>query len=236
MQDRPQKRQTKIVTFSGIDGAGKSTQIQLLRRGFGDAGLDVELVVFWEDVARLKWIRERAGHSIFKGDKGVGSPSAPINRRDKNVRSWPMTVVRVILYLIDAISTWLAVKKASRADSELVIFDRYIYDELANLSFSNPLLRAYAWLILKLIPSPDISYLLDADPMQARARKPEYPLDFLVTNRQSYLDVSKMVDWMIVVPPLPADEVKQIVFQNAFRLFQVEGAGVSGGESRIPVG
>jgi thymidylate kinase len=237
MQNRQEKRQSKIVTFSGIDGAGKSTQIQSLQRGLEKAGLHVKLVAFWEDVARLKRIREGAGHSIFKGDKGVGSPSAPINRRDKNVRSLPMSMVRVVLYLVDAVSTWFAVKKALRADADLVIFDRYIYDELANLSLSNPLLRTYARLILKLIPSPDIGYLLDADPMQARARKPEYPLDFLVINRQSYLGLSKMVDWMIVVPALPMEEVKRIVLQNTFNLFQIEGAGVcEEGESRILVG
>jgi thymidylate kinase len=237
MQNRQQKRQSKIVTFSGIDGAGKSTQIQSLQRGLEEAGLHVELVAFWEDVARLKRIREGVGHSIFKGDKGVGSPSAPINRRDKNVRSSPMTVVRVVLYFIDAISTWCAVRKALRTNADFVICDRYIYDEMANLSLRNPLLRAYVRLLLKLVPKPDISYLLDADPKHARARKPEYPLDFLAFNRQSYLNLSKMVDRMIVVSALPVDEVKRIVLQNAFSLFQIESAGVcEDGEPRILVG
>ncbi|MGA8671685.1 MAG: thymidylate kinase [Terracidiphilus sp.] len=237
MQNRQQKRQSKIVTFSGIDGAGKSTQIQSLQRGLEEAGLHVQLVAFWEDVARLKRIREGVGHSIFKGDKGVGSPSAPINRRDKNVRSSSMTGIRVVLYLVDAISTWFAVKKASRVEADVVMFDRYIYDEMANLSLRNPLLRAYVRLLLKLVPKPDISYLLDADPKHARTRKPEYPLDFLTINRQSYLDLSKMVDRMIVVQALSVDEVKRIVLQNAFSVFQIESAGVcEDGDSRILVG
>ena len=223
MENRRPKRQTKIVTFSGIDGAGKSTQIESLRLGLQDAGLHVKLVTFWEDIARLKGIREGAGHSLFGGDRGVGSPSAPINRRDKNVRSGLMTAVRLVLYLIDAISTRLAAKRAVREDPGVVIFDRYIYDELANLSLNNRFIRAYARLILMLVPKPDISYLLDADPSQARARKPEYPLDFLVINRQSYLDLSKIVDRMSVVPALSIDEVKRIILQNAFRVFQIEG-------------
>jgi thymidylate kinase len=216
------KGRAKIVSFSGIDGAGKSTQIEHLRSSCEGMGLRVEAVIFWEDVAKLKRVRETAGHAIFKGDKGVGSPSTPINRRDKNVQSFPMTIVRLFIYLIDAISTRHAVKKARKSCADLVIFDRYIYDELANLALSNPSLRVYARLILKLTPRPDISYILDADPAQARARKPEYPLEFLITNRNAYLALSKIAGRLTVVPALAIDKVKAMVVESALRLFRPE--------------
>jgi thymidylate kinase len=216
------KGRAKIVSFSGIDGAGKSTQIEHLRSSWEGMGLRVEAVIFWEDVAKLKRVRETAGHAIFKGDKGVGSPSAPINRRDKNVQSFPMTIVRLFIYLVDAISTRHAVKKARKSGADLVIFDRYIYDELANLALSKPILRIYAGLILKLTPRPDISYVLDADPAQARARKPEYPLEFLITNRNAYLALSKIAGGLTVVPALAIDKAKAIVVESALRLFRPE--------------
>src|SRR5580692_10074333 len=97
-------RRTKFVSFSGIDGAGKSTQIEVLCALMKEDGLHVLLIRFWDDIAKLTRLREGAGHHLFKGDKGVGSPSAPIERRDKNVRSWLMTSVRLFLYFIDAIS------------------------------------------------------------------------------------------------------------------------------------
>jgi thymidylate kinase len=218
------KGNAKIVSFSGIDGAGKSTQIDHLRLSCQEIGLRVQSVIFWEDIAKLKSVRETAGYAIFKGDKGVGSPSAPINRRDKNVQSFPMTVVRLFIYFIDALSTRNAFKKARRIDADLVIFDRYIYDELANLSLSKPILRIYARLILKLTPKPDVSYILDADPAQARARKPEYPLDFLVQNRNAYLRLSKIAGGLTVVPPLTIDKVKDVVVECASRLFGVAPA------------
>jgi hypothetical protein len=178
-------------------------------------GRQVLVIRFWDDIARLTRIREATGHSLFKGDKGIGTPALPINRRDKNVKSFLMTGVRLILYLIDAVSLRVAVQKALRSEVDLVIFDRYIYDEFANLTLHNPVIRTYIRLIMKLIPRPDISYLLDADPVKARARKPEYPLEFLYTNRHSYRELSDLIGGMTVIAAMPVEEVTRAVLSRA---------------------
>jgi thymidylate kinase len=211
MNVSPEGRGPMFISFSGIDGAGKSTQIQALCASLKQAGLRVLLITFWDDVARLTRVREVTGHTLFKGDKGVGAPNAPINRRDKNVRSGPMTAVRFCLYFLDAVSLRLVVRKAFSPDVDVVIFDRYIYDELANLRLSNPVARAYVRLIMTFVPKPHISFLLDADPVQARARKPEYPLDFLHTSRESYLTLRNLVGGMEVIAPLPVEDVERHV-------------------------
>ena len=214
----PRKRiSARLLSFSGIDGAGKTTQIRNLCARISGMGLRSELITFWDDVATLTRLRETTGHRVFKGDKGVGTPSAPINRRDKNVRSGFMTCLRLCLYLLDAVSLRSAMRRASRSEADVVIFDRFIYDELANLSLRNPVVRAYIWLIMKLVPRPHISYLLDADPGQARARKPEYPLEFLLSNRQSYLDLSELVGGITVIAPMPIEEAEREVLNFALR-------------------
>lgn len=208
-------RPKRWVSFSGIDGAGKSTQIEALRAAAEQAGMRVQIIRFWDDVARLTALRETSGHKIFKGDKGIGSPANPINRRDKNVRSWPMACVRLLLYTVDAVSTRLKVAQALHSDADFVIFDRYMYDELANLNLRNPLMRAFIRAIVLLIPRPQVSFILDADPVQARARKPEYPLEFIYVNRQAYLDLSRLVGGMTVISPGPVTEVKREVLRCA---------------------
>src|SRR5271170_1428879 len=208
MRANPEKF-NMFVSFSGMDGAGKSTQIASLRAHMQEAGLRVRIITFWDDVARLTHLREVSGHKIFKGDKGVGSPDRPINRRDKNVRSWKMTLVRYFLYSVDAISLRLVVKKVLKSDAVFIIFDRYAYDELANLTLSNPFARAYVRLIMMFVPRPHVSYILDADPVQARARKPEYPVEFLHTSRASYQALSELLGGMTVIPPMPVKDVER---------------------------
>ena len=216
-------RSPRLLSFSGIDGAGKTTQIEALRARLNEVGLRILLITFWNDVAKLTRIREVAGHSLFKGDKGVGTPARPINRRDKNVRSWYMTATRFCLYFVDALSLRVVVKKALRADADVVIFDRYLYDELANLALRNRIARAYVRFLVMIVRQPDISFLLDADPVQARARKPEYPLHFLHSSRASYLALSELVGGMTIIPPQPVEDVERHVLRQVVKKLSPDG-------------
>ena len=128
-----------------------------------------------------------------------------------------MTAIRLFLYFLDAVSMRRVVKRALRSGADFVIFDRYTYDELANLNLQNPVIRVYVRLLMTFVPRPDISYLLDAEPLQARARKPEYPLEFLHANRQSYLTLADLVGGITVIAPMPIEEVKLRVIDDAFK-------------------
>ena len=217
-----QKRHAKFFSFSGIDGAGKSTQIESLCAHLEELGLRVRVFQFWDDVATMTRFRESGARTLFKGDSGVGTPLAPINRRDKNVQSWPMTSLRLCIYLADAVSAAIFVKRALRSGVDVLIFDRYIYDELANLRLQNPVTRAYARLTAALVPVPDVAFILDAEPVEARARKPEYPLDFLNTCRQSYLGLRDLIGGMTIIPPRSKTEVESEVLRLATAAFPFE--------------
>jgi thymidylate kinase len=128
------------------------------------------------------------------------------------------------LYFLDAISLRIVIQKAIHAPADLVICDRYVYDELANLALRNPAVRVYVRLILKLVPKPQISFLLDADPVQAFARKPEYPLEFLYSSRESYLALTELVGGMTVISPMPARSVERQVLEHALPLLSFDGS------------
>lgn len=211
--DRASTKHVKVISFSGIDGAGKSTQIEALTHWLLAAGLRVQLLTFWDNVVVLPRLREGLSHKAFRGDQGIGSPEKPLNRRDKNVTSWPVITMRFLLYLLDALNLCRKVKQARAGDADVVIFDRYIYDELANLPLNRGLTRAYVRLLLRLVPAPDVAYIIDADPVAARVRKPEYPLEFLRRNREAYIAMSRLAGNITVIEALPVAETELKVRQ-----------------------
>ena len=202
----------KVVSFSGIDGAGKSTQIEALCRSLRGRGFHCAVYTFWDDVVAFSKVREHISLRAFKGDKGIGSPDKPIVRRDKNVSTWYITVFRSFLYMLDAFSLSVAVSRNAESDTDFLIFDRYIYDELANLPMENPAVSLYVRALLRFIPQPDVALFLDAYPEEATTRKPEYPLEFVRRNRDAYHRMSRLVG-MTVIPPLSIEQARGIIEQ-----------------------
>lgn len=187
-----------IVSFSGIDGSGKSTQISALQSWLVRGGSRVSVLSMWDDVVVFSRLRESMSHRTFGGDQGVGSPEKPLERRDKNVTSPVLSVMRCGLYFADAISLAFKVWLIERDSPGIVIFDRYIYDELANLPVESRATRAFIRALIRIVPKPDLAYLVDASPEAARARKPEYPLDFLHRNRRSYLAIARVAEMIVI--------------------------------------
>ena len=112
----------------------------------------------------------------------------------------------------------MVVNRLLSSDVDAVIFDRYIFDQLATLPIEHKAVRAYARVIAKLAPRPDIAYLLDADPEAAFARKPEYPLDFLCQYRQCYLTLKELLGTITLIGSHPLEETQRrlaIEFQKA---------------------
>ena len=216
-----------LISFSGVDGSGKSTQIENLRSALHAARMTTSLLAFWDNVVVGVKYREGFVHKVYKSERGIGAPGKPVNRRDKNMRGWHLTLARHFLYLLDAINLRRVVHRERRKHGvDVIILDRYIFDELSNLNLENPLSRAFIKFVQAIVPRPDISYLLDADPVAAYARKPEYPVDFMEKCRQAYFKLAALLGSMTVIPALSLPEAKAAVLKAAERQLAASGQPV----------
>jgi len=201
-----------LISFSGIDGSGKSTQITMLRAILEQSGYRTVLLAFWDDVVVGTRFREGFVHKVYKSERGVGSPDRPVQRRDKNVRKWYLNLARHALYLLDALNLRRVLRSADYRGIDVIVMDRYIYDELANLPLGNKLSQRFAkWVGTRVVPQPDLALLLDADPDAARARKPEYPLDFMRECRRWYARLADLLGTLTVIPPSGVEGAHQAI-------------------------
>lgn len=221
-------RRPMLISFSGLDGSGKSTQIENLRLALNSAGMNTRLLAFWDNVVVGVKYREGFVHKVYKSEKGIGAPGQPVNRRDKNMRGRHLTLARHFLYLMDALNLRRVVARERRkAGVDVVILDRYIYDELSNLNLQNALSRSFIRMVQSIVPKPDVAFLLDADPVAAYARKPEYPLEFMKKCRRAYFDLAALLGNLVVIPALALPEAKIAVVKAAEHSLHTSGRSTS---------
>jgi thymidylate kinase len=155
---------------------------------------------------------------------GLDHRGSFVPHNNKHVRKWYLTAARLGFYFADVNSLRRAIHRL-RGEWDIVIFDRYIYDQVANIDSSSRAAHVYRRILLNLAPKPDLAFIVDVSPETAFARKPEYPLAFIRRNRQTFLDLQKLVPNVIAISEGPADQVRRTIQAHVQRAWLTRLSG-----------
>lgn len=186
-----------VISLSGLDGSGKSSQAQALRDALLRQGVDA--AVKWTRISHnpsldaisapvKRLLRSRTG----EGGAGAGGDRAAAKAfRDRNavVRQAWVTIVAVGIARIQRRATLTHVR-----NGRTVICDRYTLDAIVQLRHTYGEGRRFGLqvaLVRALSPGPRLAFLLDVPPEVALARKAEdYGLDELAAQARLYREVA----------------------------------------------
>ena len=179
-------RRAVIVAVSGLDGAGKSSQVRLLETALRERGIDAARewvpVAYDASIERAK----RRANAVLRAlrlrptlapprESALPRPDTELTPGKALVRK--STVARQLwmtfIALTNVVSHWRSLLR--HGSGSVVIFDRYTLDSAVRLdAWYSDLgsVGVQSWLVRTLSPRPFRAYLLDVDPEIAYARRP----------------------------------------------------------------
>ena len=219
-----------LVTFSGLDGCGKSTQVRLTCEALRGRGLKVYRLVtlftsitgvltLWRESRKRR--AQRAGRTPSASalaTSSSSSPSLPPLRTyasgrtfDQDRQRFQAKLQRWLAYPLDcaALSLWLLIVRCRGYNA--IVCDRYIYDKMVNLPKPECLLSR---LMIRLTPRPNCAVFLSVQPEVAEARRPEHTGDYFRTKDAAYRQVLAMNTGLTAIAVESAEKTQARIMER----------------------
>lgn len=144
-----------IIAIEGIDGSGKTTQANLLKKKLEDEGYEVEYIrtIFMLSTMISKKVGSKKKNLMPSPRKKIIKEESEVGRSDiTNV--FKGFFFTVFAYFYGVISYLIIFH---RSKNRIIICDRFFFH------FFYDVYKDHAFFIMKLFPKPDLVYFLDAD-------------------------------------------------------------------------
>lgn len=171
-----------LITFSGLDGAGKSTLVRWLQQTLERQNRRVVVFHMNDHVGVYAYLRQLRNHLGGAAPSPKNGRAGPL-RRVRDALLWGKLLRRVI-YPLDLLLFLVYRLYHEVLRRRVVIMDRYFYDTLVDVADGRHwgALR----LLQRLTPTPDLAVLLDVGPEESYARKRDYPVEYLRSRWLAY--------------------------------------------------
>lgn len=171
-----------LITLSGMVGSGKSTIARELARIFEQDGRRVQQWRF-QSLPCFRWFggASRQQPSAPRSS----SPEAPGAMRGVGYRRRRLTAALAAGYAARMVAFRVFLWREGKAD-DVLICDRYFYDNFAHWQLATRRERLYARLLHWLMPTPDLAIVLRARSEAIAARNPGYAPEYLVNVAAAY--------------------------------------------------
>lgn len=172
-----------IIALVGNDGAGKTYQATKIFQQLKKDKVSIKLVHF--DHFFLKIPKSFASNKYFsiRGEKSQSIKFFNVMKGNKFFALAFPIVAYLDFLAFYLVTTIFSMKK-------IIIFDRYFYDKLIkfyDLGICNSLLF---YILLRIIPSPDLTIYFDLSPEESFKRKMEMTIDILRRRKIIYEKIS----------------------------------------------